>query len=370
MNQNQWYSVNNTDTVISPSLLVYPERIQHNIETMLRMAGGPEHLRPHIKTHKNAEIIVMQLEKGITKFKCATIAEAELLADCGAPDVLLAIQPVGANQERYIQLIKKYPMVSFTTLVDNEATMDDLGDIAKKHSLTISLYIDLNVGMHRTGIAPGKEALELYTSISEHPHLKIIGLHVYDGHLRNSNVEIRKSDCDEAFLTVLQLKNALLKAGLPAPIIIAGGSPTFPFHCKRDNVIASPGTTLLWDAGYGGLFPEMDFLIAAVLFTRIISKPKAGILCFDLGHKSIAPEMDFPRVQFLTLEHGRQIKQSEEHLVVEYDDLKILNVGDEHYAVPKHICPTVAKYDSLLVVENGEIVKEWKVVARNQKITI
>jgi D-serine deaminase-like pyridoxal phosphate-dependent protein len=200
--------------------------------------------------------------------------------------------------------------------------------------------------------------------------LKIIGLHVYDGHLRNSDVEIRKSDCDEAFQTVLQLKNAIMEARLPEPIIIAGGSPTFPFHCKRDNVIASPGTTLLWDAGYGGLFPEMDFLPAAVLFTRIISKPKTGILCFDLGHKSIAPEMDFPRVQFLTLEHGRQIKQSEEHLVVEYDDLKILNVGDEHYAIPKHICPTVAKYDSLLVVENGEIAKEWKVVARNQKITI
>lgn len=370
MSQHPWYNVTKTDTVISPSLLVYPDRIQHNIDTMLLMAGGPDNLRPHIKTHKNAEIISMQLKKGITKFKCATIAEAELLADCGAHDVLLAMQPVGANQERYIQLIKKYPKIRFTTLVDNQSTTGELGDIAKKHSLTISLYIDLNVGMHRTGIAPGKEALELYNSISEHPHLKIIGLHVYDGHLRNSDVEIRKSDCDEAFATVLELKNNILEARLPEPIIIAGGSPTFPFHCKRDNVIASPGTTLLWDAGYGGLFPEMDFLPAAVLFTRIISKPKARILCFDLGHKSIAPEMDFPRVQFLTLEHGRQIKQSEEHLMVEYDDLKILNVGDEHYAIPKHICPTVAKYDSLLVVENGEITKEWKVVARNQKITI
>ena len=80
--------------------------------------------------------------------------------------------------------------------------------------------------------------------------------------------------------------------------------------------------------------------------------------------------MDFTRVQFLTLEHGRQIKQSEEHLVVEYDDLKILNVGDEHYAVSKQNCTTVDKYNSLLVVENGEINEEWKVVARNRKITI
>jgi len=370
MNQNQWYSITNSDAVISPSLLVYPDRIRHNIEVMLRMAGGPENLRPHIKTHKNAEIIALQLEKGITKFKCATIAEAELLADCGAADVLLAMQPVGANQERYVTLMKKYANVKFATLVDNQATMNQLGELARQHDTKISLYIDLNVGMHRTGITPGKEALELYRSVSEHPHLEIIGLHTYDGHLRNSDVNIRKSDCDEAFKTVLELKNTIVEAGLPEPILVAGGSPTFPFHCKRDKVIASPGTTLLWDAGYGGLFPEMDFLPAAVLFTRIISKPKAGIVCFDLGHKSIAPEMNFPRVKFLTLDHGKQIKQSEEHLVVEYDDLKISNVGDEHYAIPMHICPTVAKYDSLLVVENGTISKEWKVVARNQKLTI
>ncbi len=370
MSKDPWYSVTKTETLISPSLLVYPERISYNINTMLRMAGGPENLRPHIKTHKNAEIIGMQLQKGITKFKCATIAEAELLANCGAPDILLAMQPVGANQERLIKLIKAYPIITFATLVDNLVTAGELGKLAEKDNISLRLYIDLNVGMHRTGIAPGKEVLKLYTAITEHPNLESMGLHTYDGHLRNPDVAIRQVECDKAFNTVLDLKNEILKAGLPAPILVAGGSPTFPFHCKRDNVIASPGTTLLWDAGYGGLFPEMDFLPAAILFTRIISKPKTGILCFDLGHKSIAPEMDFPRVKFLTLEHEKQIKQSEEHLVVEYDNLKIHNIGDEHYAIPMHICPTVAKYDSMLVVENGVVTKEWKVVARNQKLTI
>jgi D-serine deaminase-like pyridoxal phosphate-dependent protein len=70
------------------------------------------------------------------------------------------------------------------------------------------------------------------------------------------------------------------------------------------------------------------------------------------------------------LRHGKQLSQSEEHLVVEYDDLKILEVGDVHYAIPKHICPTVAKYDELQIVENGEITANWKVAARNYKLTI
>ncbi|WP_281541421.1 D-TA family PLP-dependent enzyme [Maribacter aestuarii] len=370
MNNEKWFLLKDAESVISPSLLIYPDRIKHNIKTMVDMAGGPENLRPHVKTHKCAEIISMQLEQGITKFKCATIAEAELLASCKAPDVLLAMQPVGANIDRLLSLIKTFPKVAFSALVDNTSTADLLGRKAAKNEIKLSLFIDLNVGMNRTGIAPNLEAFNLYKFISEQSNLSFEGLHLYDGHFRNPDPIIREKNCDAAFETVLALKKKIIDAGLPQPVIIAGGSPTFPFHAKRENVIASPGTTLLWDAGYGELFPEMNFLPAAVLFTRIISKPKAGIICFDLGHKSIAPEMAFPRVRFLTLDHGKQISQSEEHLVVEYDDLKISEVGDEHYAIPKHICPTVAKYEYLQVVENGGIVDTWNVAARNHKITI
>ncbi|MFS4468638.1 D-TA family PLP-dependent enzyme [Maribacter sp. 2210JD10-5] len=370
MKTDEWFRLKNPEKVISPSLLVYPDRVMHNIRTMITMAGGPENLRPHIKTHKNADIIKAQLDYGINKFKCATIAEAELLAQCNAPDVLLAMQPVGANRERFINLIQKFPKTVFSTLVDNPLTVKQLGNLAAKNKLQLNLYIDLNVGMNRTGIIPDDEALKLYETISTHPHLLAVGLHAYDGHLRNPDAKIRKQNCDEAFEKVLHLKENIIKMGLAEPVIIAGGSPSFPFHCRRKNVIASPGTTLLWDAGYGDLFPEMDFLPAAVLFTRILSKPKAGILCFDLGHKSLASEMPFPRVQFLTLEHGKQLKQSEEHFMVQYDDLKVLEVGEEHYAVPMHICPTVAKYEELIVVEDGKVTGNWKVAARNQKITV
>lgn len=365
-----WYQLHAPENVITPALLVYPDRIAHNMDTMLQMAGGPENLRPHVKTHKNAEIIHMQLQKGITKFKCATIAEAELLAQCGAPDVLLAMQPVGANVSRLIALMEHYPNTAFSTLVDNEKTLSLLGERARANQCQMALYLDLNVGMDRTGISPSPQALALYLAIHGHPHLQAMGLHAYDGHLRNPDVEQRRNDCDLAFASVERLAEEIVAKGLPKPLIVAGGSPTFPFHAQRKGVIASPGTTLLWDAGYGALFPEMDFLPAAVLMTRILSKPKTGVYCFDLGHKSIAPEMPFPRVRFLTLEHSKQIGQSEEHLVVQYDDLKLPEIGEEHYAIPQHICPTVAKYEELQVVESGNIVAQWKVAARNQKITV
>ncbi|WP_027065929.1 D-TA family PLP-dependent enzyme [Maribacter sp. Hel_I_7] len=370
MQKENWYSLNQPEEVISPSLLVYPDRIQHNIELMISMIGDVTRLRPHVKTYKNADIINMQMARGITKFKCATIAEAELLGDCKAPDVLLAMQPIGPNAKRFVELMKKYPNSKFSTLVDNTKTLSILGELAKSNDIKISLWVDINNGMNRTGIIPDNDASELYSQLHQNLNLIAEGLHVYDGHLRNSNPATRENECNSAFDAVLALQKTIINQNIPSPKIVAGGSPTFPFHSKRLNVEASPGTTLLWDSGYGSQFPEMKFLPAAVLFTRILSKPTTGILCFDLGHKSIAPEMPFPRIEFLDLKHSKQISQSEEHLVVEYDDLTIPEVGDVHYAIPKHICPTVVKYDTLTVIKNNAVIDHWKVSARTQKSTI
>src|SRR5262245_5627838 len=102
-----WYWVSNADEIPSPALLVYPERIEENLDLMIMMSGGVQRLRPHIKTHKLAEVTQMQLDRGVTKFKCATIAEAEMAAACGAADVLLAYQPVGPNVERLLELIRR-----------------------------------------------------------------------------------------------------------------------------------------------------------------------------------------------------------------------------------------------------------------------
>lgn len=368
--QNNWYALRTTEKVISPSLLVYPERIEHNIRLMIRMIGDPNRLRPHIKTHKTAEIIKMQMEHGIEKFKCATIAEAELLGQTGAPDVLLAMQPVGANIQRFVELIKNFPLTRFSTLVDSGSIIDQLSLKADENNLELSLFLDLNTGMNRTGIIPGENALKLYRQIWDDPNLRCMGLHAYDGHIRNENIEVRKKICDEAFGKVKDLQSAIEAEGMEVPSIVAGGSPTFPIHAAREHVEASPGTTLLWDERYNSLFDDMAFLPAAVLLCRIVSKPKNDLICLDIGHKAIAPEMDFPRVRLMGLEEGRQIGQSEEHLVIRCPDTSSYEIGDVFYAIPVHVCPTVAKYPRLLTVEDAEITGSWEVAARDHQLSI
>ena len=242
--------------------------------------------------------------------------------------------------------------------------------IAESNRTVVSLWLDIDNGMHRTGIQLGEKAADLYQSMVTNKHVLAKGLHTYDGHIHDGDFQQRKIACDKDFEPVLAFKQKLEKKGLGPIGMVAGGSPSFPIHCKRGNIETSPGTTLLWDERYGTLFKEMYFLTASVLITRIISKPKTDLLCLDLGHKSIAPEMEFPRVKIFGLEICEQLGQSEEHLVVRCENANAYEVGDVFYAIPMHICPTVAKYENVLTVEDHKITGTWKVAARNQKINL
>src|SRR4051812_49059475 len=115
----EWYSIAEVNEIPTPAVAVYPERIRENIRNMIQIAGGTANLRPHVKTHKMAEVVRLQLEAGITKLKCATLAEAEMLARCDAPSVLLAYAPVGPNIPQFVRLIKKFPITQFSTIADD-----------------------------------------------------------------------------------------------------------------------------------------------------------------------------------------------------------------------------------------------------------
>lgn len=366
-----WYHINNIEAVDSPALVIYRERVIENIRTAVSMVGDVKRLRPHVKTHKCLEVAALQMEAGIHKFKCATIAEAEMLGIAKAPDVLLAYQPAGPKLKRFIELIKKYPSTKFSCLVDNIQSIRNISALVIDNSIQIEVYIDLNVGMNRTGIPPGDNALELYRECDKSGGIESKGLHVYDGHIRSTDIEERTIQCDKAFEAVLSMQEQLTKKGFSAPVIIAGGSPSFSVHAKKEERECSPGTFIYWDKGYSDSSPEQHFLPAALVITRVISLPAERILCLDLGHKSIAAENSLDkRVWFLNAPNLKFISQSEEHLVVESTENHHYKVGDILYGMPYHICPTVALYERALVVENNEVTAEWRNIARDRKINV
>jgi D-serine deaminase-like pyridoxal phosphate-dependent protein len=365
-----WYSVANVANVPSPALLVYPDRVEENIRRMVAMAGGAERLRPHMKTNKLPEVIRMHLAQGITKFKCATVAEAEMIARCQAPDVLLAYQPVGPNAQRVIRLIQTFPATRFSALADDEGTIRSLSAAAVSAGVTLDLFLDLDCGMHRTGVAPGSRAIDLYRLIASLSGLKAAGLHAYDGHIRDTDPAARGRTCDAAFADVEALRGELVARGLEVPSVVAGGTPTFPMHARRPSVDCSPGTTVFWDLGSITTLPDLEFLPAVLLLTRVISRPRADLLCLDLGHKAVASEMAHPRMELLGLPDVKAVGHSEEHLSLETTQAAAFPVGACFYAVPWHVCPTVALHNEAVVIRDGRAEDRWQVIARARTLTI
>jgi D-threonine aldolase len=370
MIEKNWFHVQNASEIDSPALLVYPERVKANLQTAIKMTGDINRLRPHVKTHKCAEVAKLMMDAGIYKFKCATIAEAEMLGINKAKDVLLAYQPGGPKLKRFIELIKKYPETQFSCLTDNLLSAAEQSKAFIEAGLKVPVYIDLNVGMNRTGIDPGDEALHLYTYCSTAGGIIFKGLHAYDGHIRDIDLSEKKKNCDAAFAIVKGLAEKIESIGSHKPVIIAGGSPTFSVHCKRKEIECSPGTFIYWDKGYSVICPEQDFIPAAVLLTRVISLPGAGKICTDLGHKSVAAENELAKRVFFPEFDLTPTGQSEEHLVLAINTADHFTPGDILYGIPWHICPTVALYDSVKIVVNGQCTGEWKNMARDRKITI
>jgi D-serine deaminase-like pyridoxal phosphate-dependent protein len=367
--KNNWYQVKNIGEVASPAVLVYPERIEENIRRMISVAGSVERLRPHVKTHKMPELIRMQLNYGISKFKTSTIAETEMVAKCGAKDILLAMQPVGPNLARFFHLRKNFPDAEIACLADNEEDISLISQAASETGIETAVWLDINVGMNRTGIVPGKKAAELWLKIKNSSKLKNGGLHVYDGHIHEHDLKLREKLCSEAFAPVITLIDTLKKEGANNIRIVAGGTPSFPVHARHGRAELSPGTLLLWDYGYSQGFSDMDFLHAAVLLTRIVSKPGEDLLCLDLGHKAVASEMPHPRVKILGLEEYTFTGHNEEHLVIKTPEAPKFKTGDVLYCIPWHICPTMDRHDMATVVKDNEAVGQWAIEARKRKLT-
>ena len=123
---SEWYRISEEDALDTPGVVVYRDRIKANIDTLTRSIDDVNRLRPHIKTHKSPDVTRMLLDAGVRKFKCATLAEAEMLGAAGAPDVLLAHQPVGPKLQLLRELTQSFRGTAFSTLVDNIATAASL----------------------------------------------------------------------------------------------------------------------------------------------------------------------------------------------------------------------------------------------------
>jgi D-threonine aldolase len=364
------YAIRDVSELLSPGLLIDRGLVRRNLEAMIAMARGAERLRPHVKTHKMAEIVRMAESMGIRRHKCATVAEAEMVAAAGGSDALISYPLIGPNLKRFTNLVRGYRNTVFRATVDDPDAARALSDAVASLDRPVPVLVDLEIGMGRTGIEPGDPAAELYALVDRLPGLVADGLHAYDGHIHDTDVAERRKSAQGGMERVLALRERLLKRGQPVPRVVLGGTPTFPLHSELDipGVECSPGTIVLHDHGYRTRYPDLPFTPAALLLTRVISRPRPGRLCLDLGHKAVAADPAGPRVHLLDIDDAKPVMHSEEHLVIETARAHEFAIGAPLLGIPTHICPTVALHRRVDVFEDGELVARWEVTARDRVV--
>ena len=367
------YAIADTREIVTPAFVIFHEILVSNLAEMVRIASSAARLRPHCKTHKMREVIELELGAGITKHKCATLAEAEMLARAGVKDIFLAYNIVGANIARVAKFAQAFPDVRLLVTADHPRPVEELGRALAAVGKKVEVLLDIDSGQHRTGLPVGEAARQLYQQIVATSGLIAGGFHLYDGQNHQKSVEERKAAVMAGYEPAARFRKELLAAGLSVPRIVAGGTGSFPIFAQLDDpcLELSPGTIIFHDSGYGETFPDLIFTPAALLLTRCISRPTENRITFDLGYKAVASDPPAGnRLVFPDLPDAKAVLQNEEHLVLETSQAGRFQPGDELLAIPRHVCPTSALHRFAYVVQDGRVVGTWQVAARDRVLTI
>ena len=368
----EMYRFEGQSGLASPALVYYRDIIEANVDKILEIAGGPERLWPHMKSHKMARMLELLMSKGIDKVKCATIAEAEVAARAGVKRIIIAYPLVGPNIARAVSLIKAFPSAEFFATGDDPGCLSALSEKALEAGIAVDLLVDVNSGLDRTGV-PLDKLEALLEKLAPLKGLVLRGLHWYDAQFGEVDASVREEKITESDASLTALFERLQKKYPSFDTLVAGGSPEFAAHAKTERPYwyVSLGTFIIHDWGYSMTFPGLPYTPGAALLTRVVSNPRENWFTLDLGYKGISSDNKICRGLIVGLEGYEEVFQNEEHWVFRMKpgfEAECPKVGDELFVIPSHICPCSQLYPEVPIVENGRLKEFWTVDARNRKI--
>lgn len=342
----------------TPALLLDIDALEANIGGMaaffeVKLCG----LRPHFKSHKCTAIAGMQMDAGAVGITCAKLGEAEVVADAGISDILIANQIVGGRKiARLVELARRAkPMVA----VDSDENVRDLSRAASAAGVTVRVLVEVDIGMNRCGVAPGEPALRLVRLVADSPGLSFEGLQGYEGHLvllREEEERSRKTR--EALQLLVDTRRLIESSGIDVNILSGGGTGTYSVTGDFpgiDEVQAGSYATMDWY--YGEIRPE--FRQALSILTTICSRPKPGMAIGDVGAKGIGADFGPPKLK--NVEGGECARfGSEEHTVWSIPDSGP-RIGDKIEVIPSHGCVTCNLYREFHVHRDGIVIDVWPI---------
>jgi D-serine deaminase-like pyridoxal phosphate-dependent protein len=345
--------------VDTPSLLLDADALSANIRCMAAFFAGRHcRLRPHFKSHKCTRIARLQMDAGAIGITCAKLGEAEVLVDAGIKDILIANQIVGRTKMlRLVELAQRArPMVA----VDSPDNVKMLSEAASNAGVRLRVLVEVDIGMHRCGVAPGEPALDLARMVASSPGLSFEGLQGYEGHcvdLRDDAERTRKTHA--ALKLLVETRRHIERAGLAVNIVSGGGTGTYTLTGDFEGIDeVQAGSYAAMDWYYQDIRPE--FRQAQTIVTTVISRPTPSMAITDVGRKGIGAEWGPPRVKDM---RGAEVVKfgSEEHLGIALPDGRPVHVGDQIEIIPSHGCTTCNLHREYIVHRNGTLTGVWPI---------
>lgn len=349
----------------TPALLLDADLFKANIQRMAdHVAHAGKKLRPHAKAHKCVQIARHQMEAGASGVCVATVNEAELMARSGISDLLLT-SPIAdrAKCERMAALAQKIPHVA--VVVDSAQQVELYAGAAHRVDGRLDMLIDLDIGDHRTGIAPGQAALQLAQLILSKPSLAFRGLQAYSvqgSHLQAH--EGRAKFSADALGQAQQTKVLLESNGIETVDVTGGSTGTYADDALLPYMTElQAGSYALMDSAYARI-GRTEFSHALTVLATVVSANQPDRVTVDAGFKAFATDRSFgPDVQ--DLEGARFAWAGDEFGYVFLDRIAHpVKLGQRLRFLPPHCDPNVNLYDRIYVCRGNVVEDIWSVMDR------
>ncbi|MGQ0543929.1 MAG: DSD1 family PLP-dependent enzyme [Betaproteobacteria bacterium] len=346
------------EEVDTPALVLDLDAFERNLQTLVDAVKGRVRIRPHAKTHKCPEVGKRQIALGAVGMCCQKVSEAEAMVEGGIGDVLVSNEVVGAQKLARLAALSKRARIG--VCVDNLEGVRALAAL----QANLDVYVEIDVGMKRCGVPPGKPAVDLAKEILKN-RMRFGGLQAYQGRAQHfRGMEERHAAIETAAQHVAHTKRLLKEAGIGCPIVTGAGSGTFMFEVQAglwDEI--QPGSYAFMDADYARnewAAPLPRFEHALFVLTTVMSRPSAKLAIVDAGLKASSVDSGMPGVW--QRPGSAYTHASDEHGWVEGDGLP--GLGEKLRLVPGHCDPTINLYDWYVCVRKGVVEDLWAITAR------
>jgi len=348
----------------TPILLVDLDVMESNIERMARyFRKTSAELRPHTKTHKTPILAHKQISAGAIGITCAKLGEAEVMIASGIKDVLIANEIV--PYQKIVRLVNLAKHANPMVAVDDPHNVDDLSQAAQSNNVNLRVLVEVDIGMKRCGVQPGKPALKLAQKLVKSKNLLFAGLIGYEGHtVTIPDFEKRKYEAEKALSLLIETRELIEQNGLEVGIMSGGGTGTYNITGQFPGMTeVQAGSYIFMDSHYRKVLKDFD--CALTILTTVISKPNRDTVIIDAGLKTATTELGMPELK--DLPEAELVHLSEEHSKLDMSKSDAnLKPGDKIELIPSHCCTTVNLHDKLYGIRNGTLEAIWDIEGRGK----